>query len=270
MGRAGPNRTAINVVTWLSIITVVRNDAVGLERTLSSLESDLGAGVEWVVVDGSDDPAVVPRIVGDRGLVKWSRPSGIYPAMNEGLNLASGEFVLFLNAGDALTSATVLADIERRVFGSGARWGFGRIEIIEATGARVVTPEWDYAREAQHMFARGFFTPHQATFARREDLARLGGFDETYRIAADYKVFLQLSQLSAPAELKAVVSDFPLGGASSTNWFGAQREFHRARREVLQPSGLAAWQERCWTLRGLAQAVVYRLAVLPARRLARR
>ena len=257
-------------MTWLTVITVVRNDAAGLQRTAQSLAPALRTGIEWIVIDGSDDPAAVASIVGDQGLVTWTEPRGIYPAMNEGLRRASGDFVLFLNAGDALASASVLTDVEHELRDADMQWGYGAIEILEMNGDRVVTPRWEYPRESQALFARGFFAPHQATFVRRARLLQLGGFDETYRIAADYKAFLQLTQASEPRQLDMVIAEFPIGGASSERWFQAQGEFHRARREVFQPRGRSAWVERWWTVVGLGKAAAYRAVVAPARRLARR
>jgi len=257
-------------VTWLTVITVVRNDSAGLKRTAESLIDALQAGIEWVVVDGSDDPTAVAAIVGDHGLVTWAEPRGIYPAMNEGLRCASGEFVLFLNAGDALATESVLTNVENEFLHTDAQWGYGAIEILEANGDRVVTPQWDYLRESANLFARGFFAPHQATFVRRGDLVQLGGFDENYRIAADYKAFLQLTRVGEPRQLEMVIADFPVGGVSSERWFHAQREFHRARREVFQPRGSSAWIERWWTAVALGKAAAYRAVVAPARRLARR
>ena len=257
-------------MTWLSIITVVRNDASGLARTRESVTRNDLNGVDWTVVDSSQDPAAVESLVEGIGRYQWVSPEGIYPAMNCGLELADGEYVMFLNAGDELSSPDTLACVRGLLAGQPCAWAYGHIEIVEPSGASVMSSTWDYGHEKHHFFARGSFPPHQGTFTRLSDLRELGGFDTSYRIAADYKVFLQLTQRADPVVLPIVVARFPAGGASSQNWFHSLGEFHRARLEVLAPSGGASVRERVLTAVHAARVSAYRLVVAPVRRLARR
>ena len=257
-------------MTWLSIITVVRDDESGLVRTRESVTGNDLSGVEWIVVDSSLDRGAVEALVDGLGRYQWVSPEGIYPAMNCGLELADGEYVMFLNAGDDLASPDTLASVRDLLAGQPCAWAYGRIEIIEASGASVLSSTWDYESEKHHFFARGSFPPHQGTFTRLSALRALGGFDATYRIAADYKLFLQLTQRADPIVLPIVVARFPAGGASSQHWLHSLGEFHRARVEVLAPSGRASVWERALTAVHAVRVGAYRLVVAPVRRLARR
>jgi putative colanic acid biosynthesis glycosyltransferase len=98
---------------WLSVVTVVRNDLPGLERTHASLAEQVLRDFEWILIDGASTDATRARAseLLAEGIARGvSEPdTGIYDAMNKGLRLARGSHVLFLNAGDRLLGPDSLA-----------------------------------------------------------------------------------------------------------------------------------------------------------------
>lgn len=250
---------------WLTIATVVKDDAEGFERTWNSLESSDLAGAEVIILDSSA-PAESAALAGmvEVGLghaavvYEWREPAGIYPAMNEALKLASGDYILYLNAGDELFDVGTLKRLRSALAAGGPEWAFGPVEIIEAGGLRVITPSWDYAAEKRALFSRGHFPAHQGTVVRRDLLTRVGGFDSSYRISADYACFLRLSLSSDPLVLPFVLARFHEGGVSTTEWQESFREFHRSRREILRPRGVAALREQWETMRHHALVYAHR------------
>ena len=254
---------------WLTIVTPVRDDEAGLRRTMASVAAQELHGVEVLVVDSSRAHDAVVSVCSDIADVMWVEPRGVYPAMNAGVERATGTYVQFLGAGDALHDPAVLGRV-RHAPDTGAPWMFGPVRIIDTDGSSSVTPRWNYTAERNTLFARGLFPQHQGTFVRSKLLRDLGGFSSAYRIAADYALFLRLSQMADPVELDFVVADFYAGGLSTDEWRESFHEFHRARLEVFGPSGLAAVREQ-WDYRAhFARVWAYREVVAPLRRRARR
>lgn len=237
---------------WLTVVTVVKDDPEGLDVTLDSLHQQDLSAVEYIVIDSSRDRSDVAQRVSSRGIVNsavyWVEPEGIYSAMNQGIRYSSGEYIYFANAGDAFASYDSLKEIHKIVDNSHPVWVMGPIEIVEQSGRVVVSPPWDYAAEESRLFARGLFAPHQGTFARTSTVRELGGFDTSYEIAADYALFLKLTQISEPAVVEFSIARFSEGGASSANWQKSFREFHQARLEVFAPTGVSAIREYADTI----------------------
>ena len=98
----------------LTIITINRNNAAGLERTMQSVAAQTRTDFEYVVVDGASTDGsqeVIQNLAtsfGDR--IQWiSEPdAGIYSAMNKGIRMATGDYVQFLNSGDCLADKDVV------------------------------------------------------------------------------------------------------------------------------------------------------------------
>jgi glycosyltransferase involved in cell wall biosynthesis len=256
--------------TWLSIITVVKDDYTGFARTIESISQQNLAGVEVCVIDSSIDSEAISALLAASPAIshsyEWVNPTGIYPAMNTGVARAKGDYVYFLNAGDVLASADVVEQLHMSVRNASPSWLFGPVRIVSVDGSSVVTPAWDYAKEKSALFSRGLFPPHQGTLVRRELLEELGGFDVSYRIAADYAAFLRLSQIADPLVVDYVIAEFFEGGVSSVKWQESFREFHRARRLILQPIGTAALREHIETRVHFAKVFAYKELILRARR----
>ena len=245
------------VEPWLSVVTVVKDASEDFLRSLASLQLQDLQGVEYVVVDSSSDPTAI-RQAFDACITQqpemlhaylWVEPEGIYAAMNTALAAAHGKYVYFLNSGDRFHSETVLHTVRQIAEQSVPLWMYGEVEIVELSGQRVTTPRWDYAKEQAVYFSRGHFPPHQGTFADRDALLALGGFDTHYSVVADYAAFLQLSKSAAPVYLDLVVAEFIEGGLSTTKRRASLSEFHRARKEILQPQGLGRVRESLESLR---------------------
>jgi glycosyltransferase involved in cell wall biosynthesis len=250
---------------WLSVITVVRNDPEGFQLTLNSLQRQNLTGIELIVIDGSDDTTEIPAIVGTGPEInvkyQWDTPRGIYSAMNTGIEIATGEYVLFANAGDTFFADSVLASIRARVHGVQPTWIVGRVCINESGGKTVTTGRLDYEAEKRRLFARGDFPPHQATLVRTRDLKGLGGFCERFSISADYHAALKLSRMSSPLILDEVVMTFREGGVSTKQWRESFKEFHQARLDVFAPHGTAKWLELLDTYWHFSTVWLYRSVI---------
>lgn len=246
---------ALPATAWLSVITVVKDDPEGFALSVASLEAQDRDGVEHVVVDSSSPRLDIPASVTAH---TWMQPAGIYAAMNAGLTLASGDYVHFLNAGDTFHDPGVLAHVRARTSAQHPAWAFGGVEIVGRDGRRTITPPWDYAAERSAGFSRGHFPPHQGTFAQREMLTAIGGFDTSYSIVADYAAFLRMSLVADPLSLDLVIATFTEGGVSTTRWRESLAEFHRARRSILVLRGSASLRERVNTARQYTAMTAYR------------
>ncbi len=168
--------------TKISVVTISYNDVDGLTETiLSGAAQD--QTFEQIVIDGGSCDSSCKVLEDMDGLItEWvsEDDGGIYDAMNKGVARASGEYVLFMNAGDCFFDQHVI----RRA-----------IDFIEATGAELFHGR-AYPREGalpyvynQHLW-QGMVCSHQSTFARRELLEKYP-FSSEFRIAADYKFYVQ-------------------------------------------------------------------------------
>ena len=252
----------------LTVITVVRNDLVGFHATCASLAPSLNESVEWIVVDGSDSTSEIPNTLTSLGFkhiqVVRDRAQGVYPAMNQALHLASGVFIYFLNAGDRVQSVADFRGVLRLLRLHSPPWLIARV-CFEYADGQSLTPTLDYTREKKSLFAWGRFPPHQGTIAQTQLLRQLGGFDSHFRIAADYQLMLKLSQTDEPLTTDHTLARFQSGGLSSQHWFQAIKEFHRARKEVLKPTGLVSLIESCRTLNQTLRQGTFHLLLAPSR-----
>lgn len=177
----------------LSIITINRNNAVGLQRTMKSVYTQRCTDVEYIVIDGAsiDDSVSVIQSYATQNTelsLNWlSEPdTGIYNAMNKGLRLATGEYCLFLNSGDCLADAGVLEKVVPLLGGVDVYYG----DAVFSQEKNML--ERMYPDKLTMDFFYNDSLCHQAIFYRRELLQLLGGYDETYRLIADWVLNVQL------------------------------------------------------------------------------
>ncbi len=164
-----------------SIITVTRNHAEGLRSTLESIASQTSRNFELIVVDGHSTDAT-PKVLQDFSSlplrVFQDSKMGIYAAMNQGVKEASGEWVIFMNAGDRFYDGSTLEHCRTP---PGSDLVYGRA--------------WREDRSAPFSYRpfdeiwKGNVFCHQALFARSELLRRFP-FREDLRIVADYAFYI--------------------------------------------------------------------------------
>lgn len=172
-----------------SVVTVCRNAAAEIGRTLDSVAAQTCRDFEYLVIDGAstDGTAEIVRRWAGEGGTRFrlvSEPDrGIYDAMNKGLALANGELVVFLNAGDAFADADTLAAVEtayRRHRRPDVL--YGDVWLEHPDGRRELRAYPDLSGR----FLWRNTVVHQTIFARRDLFARTGPFDVRYRYCADF------------------------------------------------------------------------------------
>jgi len=211
------NRTANEVEPpiTLSIITIVRNDLPGLTTSCDSLGPILASDIEHIVVDGSTDSDVRNFLSLRRtGRLKWiSGPDdGIYDAMNKGLALASGSYVLFLNAGDRFQSPFPMARLRTLISRSQAE----EIPPLILGYSAEVYGKRKYLRPGLGRETDVFMAPsHQATFYPRHFI-NTNRFRCDMPVGGDGEFTARGIYYCGAVFFPAVICEFLLGGVSTS------------------------------------------------------
>ena len=222
----------------LTIITINRNNRSGLEKTLKSVSAQCSGQIEHVIVDGASTDGSVEIIrkyaEGKEGLVKWvSEPdSGIYNAMNKGIAMASGKYVLFLNSGDSLAGEHVAERmttcLEEQKY---PHILYGNM-IKEMRDGKDVK-DTSFAGQEITLLAMFIGTLNHSSALIRRDLFEVYGlYDENLKVVSDWKWFLQAIVIGneKPVYVDFDVTRFDMTGISETNKDLARKE----RRQVLE------------------------------------
>ena len=167
----------------LSIVTVTLDAGDALARTIRSVAEQTFTEYEHVVKDGGSRDGSLVAVRAGRNVRMVQRPDGgIYDAMNQALDSCRGEYVLFLNAGDAFAAQDSLAQVVRALVGEPPPDLVVCDHLAGEFGDAVVGA----GRISPFLIYRTTIC-HQACFFRRECFARLGPFDTSLRIAADHE-----------------------------------------------------------------------------------
>lgn len=198
-----------------SIITVCRNEERTIRATIESVLNQRWHNLEYIIADGASWDAtleIIKQYAGKDKRIRWisEKDSGIYNAMNRGIQLAEGEFLYFLNAGDTLHNDSVLEKISD--IAAEADIVIGNIGM--KSDAEIAEHSYSVGEELRQNLEKCQNVCHQVIFASKRCLE--DGFDEQFQICADYD-WLCRQVCSGKKIIKAdmTVVDYDMHGVSN-------------------------------------------------------
>ncbi|MDI1307729.1 MAG: glycosyltransferase family 2 protein [bacterium] len=198
----------------LSIITINYNNLIGLQKTVESVTTQTWQEFEYIVIDGgsTDGSAAYLESQTDK-ITYWISESdkGIYNAMNKGIAKATGEYLFFLNSGDHFIASASLQKIIPYLINDDVI--YFNINVIHNEDLYVL--ENPVAMSFFYLYKK--LPCHKFTFIHKYVFERVGYYDESLKIVADWKLFLQaiLKHNVTYRKVDAVFSTFYKDGISS-------------------------------------------------------
>lgn len=214
-----------------AIITATYNASATVERTLESVDSQTCTDYEHLIVDGASTDATVELVAKHPNPLRRtvSEPDhGLYDAMNKGMASTTGQYFIFLNAGDRFHSPDTLATIKKAIIdGEIPAIVYGQTVIVDdkgnILGPRHLTAPPDLNLKS---FAKGMVVCHQAFIALRNIC---GFYDKRYRFSADYEWCIRCLQHSRSTVglVDTVLVDYLNEGLTTRNRLPSLMERYR-------------------------------------------
>lgn len=219
-----------------TIITICKDNLNGLKNTYNSLVGQCFSNFDWVVIDGQSKDGSLDFLknINFPGFVYVSEPdSGIYDAMNKGVDLSSGEYLIFMNSGDSFYNFDVLLKLSNLIQKSSSP------DFIYGDSLEFDKNKNKYYKKSlpHKMLWYGMFTHHQSMVYKRKFIGETR-YDISYKIASDYAFTCRL--LARKKNPKIVYFPEPIciferGGITSNphnHWIG-MREQSKVCRDIL-------------------------------------
>ena len=207
----------------ITIVTVCYNVARVLEKTVRSVIGQTFRNLEYLIIDGAskDNTLAVLEPYREHIRLVSEQDKGLYDAMNKGIRLASGEWILFMNADDVFVDERVVADVAAFITAHPeADVVYGDSEQVLDYGVYPVCPKEAFKDNKISI-------SHQAAFVRTEVL-RSHPFDLKYHYAADFeqlshfylegRTFVHIDRMVARVEMR--------GGTTYDNTIASAEELY--------------------------------------------
>lgn len=225
----------------ITVITCTYNAAHGLPRTLQSVSAQEYNEVEHIIVDGQSKDGTMQLVKEYQEAARQESPHsikaisepdhGLYDAMNKGIKMATGDYLIFLNAGDTFKDNLTLQRVAQTATQSVVKPGviYGDTDIVDDEGhfichRRLSPPE----KLSWKSFKHGMLVCHQAFYANTL-IAKETPYDLTFRYSADVDWCIRIMKTAANWRLPivnthAILANFLDGGMTTAYHRSSLRE----------------------------------------------
>ena len=201
----------------LSIITINYNNLEGLKKTVESVVNQTWKELEYIVIDGGSTDGSATYIESQKEYFYYwvsESDSGIYNAMNKGIKVATGEYLLFLNSGDVLYNNDVLLETKKSLL-LDMDIVYGDLWIVgdQGKGFRNSYPDFiDFS------FLKQTSLGHPSTFIKKELFYTYGLYRTDLKIVSDWAFFIEVFCLYKVSHCKIdhIIATFYEGGLSTS------------------------------------------------------
>ena len=248
----------------LSIITINRNNAEGLHKTLASVAAQTYRDIEHIIIDGASTDGSVD-VIRDYESANLSSPhpltiiwlsepdKGIYEAMNKGIRRATGEYVQILNSGDILAAPDVTERMMAALSSLNPKHSTLNKNAIGILYGNMIK-EWPDGKRIKDTCGGDMYTPesflyfyngtlnHDCAYIRRDLFEKYGLYNEQMRICSDWEWYIRAIVLGGET---AVYTDidvtvFDMNGISESGGKNAEliKQERRAYLESILPAAV--------------------------------
>lgn len=209
--------------TLITFITVVFNSKQTIEKTIKSILKFKNESIEYIIIDGGSTDGTVEIIKKFKFEINHfisEKDHGIYDAMNKGINLASGEWINFMNSGDILLNIPKPND-----FNPDLSFVYGKAKIFPNKILNV-KKKIDFKD-----FSRGMIICHQAVFYNLKKLKTIR-YDINYKFCADQKATFLILNKGNGKFIDKIIVEYDTTGISSIFHLSMLFEKVRLNREL--------------------------------------
>ena len=201
---------------FVSVIIVSLCDSSTLRYSIDSVLSQGDSSIELIIVDGGSQDGTLELLesYGSRINAWISEPdNGIYDAWNKGVSMATGDWIAFLGADDALLPGWFHAYREYLSCNPGLDYASSSIRVIYPNSSvRVVGSSWSWM-----VFRRYMNVAHVGSLHNRRLFAEHGIFNDKLRICGDYEFLLRPRSSLNAGYIDDVLVNMAAGGVSNSS-----------------------------------------------------
>ncbi len=224
----------------VTIITPSFNSALSIKTCLDSVVHQNYNDIEYLIIDGKSSDATLKIIKVYQQKFPFiklisEKDSGIYDALNKGVQLASGDIIGFVHSDDFLEFNDIIYHIVSMTKSENLDGVYGDLQYVDKSNTKKIIRSWKSCDFKPRLLKQGWMPPHPTLFLKKEVYQKHGLFDLSYRISADYDFLLRIFK---DPELKfgylpKVITKMRVGGASNKslkNIIKKSKEDYRAIR----------------------------------------
>ena len=220
----------------VSIITVCYNSINNIQRVFESINSQNYPNIEYIVIDGGSTDGTVEVIeeFSDKISKFVSEPdSGIYDALNKGIEISSGEVIAILHSDDEYCNKNVVSDVMSHMIGSKSEFCFSDAVIVDNSSGKIL--RYYMANYfSKWMFRIGWMPPHPTCFIKRSLFDEFGLYSTDYKIAGDFDLLVRFfyGRKIRWSYLNQVSIKMSGGGVSNSGWKSKRLIFNEISRSL--------------------------------------
>ena len=221
-----------------TIITPTFNNASTILRSIESLHSQTESNFEHIVVDNmsQDGTVEICKEFSSKINIIQEKDSGIYDAINKGINISTGDVIGVLHANDLYNYDHVLFDVSKYFEQSKRDIVFGNVSYFKENDSRKTIRYFSSKNFKKYKLKFGFMPPHTATFIKKKIFTNYGCYNTSYQIASDYELFVRTLLINDVNffQINKTLVKMSLGGLSTSglySWIQSTKEIKNIFKE---------------------------------------